>query len=439
MLPALVAFCLLSGDLGAPTGAVSEVDSQGTPFVPGIFAFQASVTSESRAGEAPLIAGSVPQAFVAELLLPRLDIQLRNPGLIFTAWYGPRILWEDPQPSSNSGPLVLHTFGLSLDTRPTRDTAMEVSASGAIGEPDYTTLPQVLGTVQGTLPPVVELATAEGLLRVAHALSERWGLGFVGRASHWQWLDIPPPPAVTASTVTSSTALVGEPAVAFRPTLLDTVGLGAALGWVTYSTGVGAITVIPAVTSRSRLDRRVELNLRLGLSYARLVGTPIPPPGTLPLLGNGSTAFSPIGSAEILLHLARRDEILFEGRAFAGVDYYLDPILGVGLPRALAAAELTAVSVPNWTTSLRGDFATALQNVPVVPGELPPDETAFSLSLSVRRRVTPNFYAELGGRWADRGPTLNTPDFQFHQRQIWVYLSLIGTTRPIPRTGLPKE
>lgn len=436
MVLALVALCLLSGDLGAQTGAVGEVDSRGTPFVPGMFAFQASVTSESRAGEAPLYAGTVPQAFVAELILPRVDLELRNPGLIFTTWYGPRILWQDPQPSSESGPLVLHAFGLSLDTRPSRDTAMEAAASGSIGEPDYTTLPQVLGTVQGTLPPVIKLAAAEGLLRFADKLSDRWGLGFTGRASHWQWLEIPP--GVTAATVTSSTALTGEPAVAFRPTVLDTVGVGAAVGWATYSTGVGAITVVPAATSRSKLDRRTELNLKIGMSYARLIGTPAP--GALPLFGtNGSTAFSPIGSAEVVLHLARRDEIVFLGRAFTGVDFYLDPVLGVGVPRAAAAAELTAVSVPDWTTTLRGDFATALQNVPTLPYQVPPDETAFSVSLSTRRRVTPNFYAEIGGRWADRGPTLDTPNFAFHQRQLWVYLSLIGTTRPIPRTGLPKE
>jgi hypothetical protein len=438
---ALVAFCLLVGDLGGQPSVTSETGGLETPgetgFLPGILALQASVASEFRAGEAPLLPGAVSQPFVAEILIPRLDLELRNRDLVFSSWYAPRIFWEDPRPPAASATLVLHTLGLTLAARTSRNVAVTASAGGSIGAPDYTTLPQVLGTVQPTLPPVIELAAVNGQARVVAKLTQRWGLSLVGQASHWQWLDIPP--TVTVGTVTSETAVTGEPAATFLLTARDTLGLGAALGWFEYSYDAGAFTVTPAATWKRHLARGgTDLNVRLGLTYVHALGSP--PLGALPVLGVGRTeAVSPIASADITFHLARREETMLLGRASAGVDYYLDPVLGIAVPRGSTSAELIAVSVPSWTTTLRGDFATALQSVSVPPTQAPPDETAFSLSLSVRRRVTENLYAELGGRWANRGPTLDTPDFRFDQRQLWGYLSLIATTRPIPRPALPRE
>ena len=435
---ALLAFFLLSGDLGASASVSSSPATQGAPdVIPGILAVQASVASESRAGEAPLVPGAVPRGFVAEILIPRLALELRNPGLVFSAWYSPRIFWEDPNPSSASEPLILHTFGLTFEARTSRNVEVTAAATGAVGEPDYTVLPQLVGTVQGTLPPVIKLASVSGQGRIADQLTQRWGVHLSAQASHWQWLDIVPG-SVAPGLVTSQTLVSGEPGATFLLTARDTLGLQAALGWVWYPSGTGAVTVTPATTWTRRLDRGADLNLRLGLTYAHLLGSA--PPGTTPVLGASETnAVSPVGSAEIVLNLARRDEILFVGRAIAGVDFYFDPVLGTGQPRGAAAAELAAVTVPSWTVSLRGDFATVLQSVPALPGGVPPDETAFSVTLAARRRVTENFYAELGGRWANRGPTLDTPDFRWDQRQLWAYLSLIGTTRPIPRPTLPKQ
>jgi hypothetical protein len=441
--PALVAFCLLSGDLGARAGVVGELGSAEAPigpgYVPGVFAYQASLASEARAGETPLVPGAIPQAFAAEILTPRLDIELRNPGLIFAAWYGPRIFWQDPNPSTSSEPLVLHAFGLTLDSRPSRDVALTAAAEGSIGQPDYTALSQALGPVQGTLPVVSEVATVDGHARIVDKLTDRWQVSLGALVSHWQWEDVEG--TSVPGAITGQTTVIGEPAATFRLTPRDALELGAPVGWFWYSNGTGAFSVAPAVTWRRRLDRRTDLNLRLGLSYAHLLGSS--PPGSIPLQGtNETSAVSPIGSAELLLHFAQRDELALLGRAFAGVDFYLDPVLGTGVTRGSAAVELIVVQVPSWMTTLRGEFATALQSVPALPGEIPPvppDETAFSISLNVRRRVTENFYAELGGRWADRGPTLDTPDFHFHQRQLWVDLSLVGTTRPIPRPALPRE
>src|SRR4051812_6325196 len=307
---ALVALCLLSGDLGAQASLASSRATPGeSAFAPGVLALQASVASELRVGVAPVVPGAESEAFVAEILIPRLALELRNPGLAFSAWYAPRIFWEDPHPPAASGTLILHTFGLTFEARRFRDIELTASAGGSIGEPDYTTLTGVLGTAQPTLPPVIDIAAVDGQARVAARLTERWGASLAGKVAYWQWLD-PVPGTVTPGTVTNQTSVSGEPAVGFRLTPRDALGLGTTFGWVSYSYGAGAFTVSPATTWKRRLEREAELNVRLGMTYVHALGSP--PPGVMPLLGVGRTeAISPIGSADVVLHLARRDEILF--------------------------------------------------------------------------------------------------------------------------------
>ena len=127
--------------------------------------------------------------------------------------------------------------------------------------------------------------------------------------------------------------------------------------------------------------------------------------------------------------------------ATGGVDYFVDPVLGTTAPRARAGLGLTAVMAPEWMAIVRGDFATALRSTPLAPISLgspgsPPyyaDETLVSLTASVRRVVTPAVFAEIGGLWAERAPAFVTPDFQFRERQLWVFARLAWTSHPLPR------
>jgi hypothetical protein len=140
----------------------------------------------------------------------------------------------------------------------------------------------------------------------------------------------------------------------------------------------------------------------------------------------------------------RREGVTVQSDISAGVDYYVDPVLGTALPQARGAIGATMIAVPTWMVILEGSFATALQTPPplAVVGQgltILPDETVFSISLSGRRRISENFFAELGGLYADRGPVLSTSDFHFHQRQLWINFALTGTTRPISRQTLQIE
>jgi hypothetical protein len=439
---AFVVLFLLAADPGVQTGAASQSDVAAamTPGLVSGLEVEASVESQSRAGETPIVAGGNSQPFVAELLIPRLALDFRARDVTLSAWYAPRVFVEDPTPPGTSGTLVLHTFGVNLRDLPSKAVILTGSAMGSIGEPDYTSLAMVLGTTQGSFPSMtlVEIASLTGQVNVQAQVTRLLGLTLAAQAFYWHWLDVDPA-TITASTITGQISGIAELGAMFRLTPLDAIGLSAAVGDASYSNGTGLATVTPAAIWKARLARREDLRVTLGVTYARAVGTT--PPGGTPSLGVTSSAVSPIGSVDLVARITRRNDILFFGHVRSGVDFFLDPVLGTGVPRGFAGLELGATSVSGWTTGLRGDFATALRTTPypIALGQIPPDETAFSVALSVRRQVSERLFAELGGRWADRGPALVTSDFQFHQRQLWVYLSVIGTTRPVPRAALPVE
>lgn len=452
---AFVALLFISGQLGGPAGAVSESRPGEGPLLLSGLRLQVSVTSELRAGEAPLLPDANPRSFVAEILTPRLGLELRRPDFTFQLFYGPSIFWEDPNPISTgarqilpadtvtrvrgqvpisvsgSGPLILHSADLVLDARPSRDVSLTASANGSIGSPDYTALPLVLGTVQGTLPPIVSLMSGTAQASVRAKASRRWELALTAQLFHWQWLDVPE--TLPASIITGQTLVSAEPSATLRLSARDSLGLGTTVAEAWYSDGAGLGTITPALTWRRHVTPRADLRLTLGLTYAHALGPT--PPGAVPLLGSSRSATGPIGSFELISRLVRRDQIMILGGAGGAVDFYVDPVLGTAGPRGAAGAGLTAISAPRWMISLRGDFATALRTTPypTLVGGIAPDETAFYLSLFVRRWVSKNLMPEIGARWADRGPALVTPDFGFHQREIWIYLALTATTQPIAR------
>src|SRR5262249_52460427 len=120
----------------------------------------------------------------------------------------------------------------------------------------------------------------------------------------------------------------------------------------------------------------------------------------------------------------------------ATVDYYVDPILNTTGPRGTATTELYFAFPGDWVTGISGSFSTSLSlQTPYAAqtGGTFPDETAFSVSVPVRHRVSSYLIAEVGGRVANRGPRLTAPVLDFHQRQLWIYVQLTATTRLVPR------
>ncbi|HXJ23276.1 MAG TPA: hypothetical protein VMT03_23880 [Polyangia bacterium] len=409
----------------SPQAIVSE--TRALDALPGTLVFDATLRSEFRAGEAPALSNLPTQSFAAALITPRVDLGVGRPGMVWTAWYSPRLFWQVPHLPAATDLLVLHTFGLALDVRLSRRTQVTASVGGSVGALDYTALPQVLGTIQAALPPVLQVSatTAQGVLSIQ--LSSRWTFGLGGTAFYWRWLEVPA--GLPPDTVTQQVALSGGPGLGFRASHVDTFRVDVPIQEAWYSNDSHFLVVTPATTWRRALARRVDLSLRLGLSYAQSTltsGASIDSPGEV--------AIGPVGSVELVSRVARWDEATFSARASAGVDHFLDPVIGVGVRQWFAAGQLDAVSSRRGALGLRGAFATVFGEVPTAPGVGQPDETVFSLGVWMRKRMSAYVLAECGGLWADRAPPLATPDFHFHQRQLWIYLTLAATTKPATRS-----
>jgi hypothetical protein len=451
---AFVALLLLSGDLGSQASAVTDSRPGQSPLELNGLGYQLSATSESRAGQAPVVPGSVPRAFVAEILTPLVGLELRRLDFDLQLFYSLRLYWEDPNAlgKNPASPLILHSVGIALDTQLSHQVILTGSATGSLGSPDYTALPQVLGTGQGSLPEVASIASVSAQARVRYLASRRWELEMNALASHYQWelskelLDQIRTMPTGQPLITSQTVIDGQPEATFILTPRDSLGLAAAVEEAIYGTTLGAgasvLTVTPTATWKSRLTRRDTLRLTLGVAYGRSLDVPAGTPNPLGPSGSGE---SPVGSVELLSRVAHHEDVTVQSRVAAGVDYYIDPVLGTALPRATAGAGLTVVSIPGWMVELRGDFGTVLRDPPPIvvaatqtTPPRPPDETVFSVSLNGRRRISENLFGEVGILWADRGPVLSTPDFQFYQRQLWVHVSVTGTTKPIPRQVQPQ-
>ena len=194
------------------------------------------------------------------------------------------------------------------------------------------------------------------------------------------------------------------------------------VGSAWYSSGAEILMVTPRARWRLRLSRLDDLRLSVGVTYARDVGSQ-------PLLGPRTAALTPVGGVELESRLLRVENATVAVNAGAAVDFFLDPVLGTADPRGAVHAGVLLGSA-NWIASARSDFATVLRTTPLPTN---PDETVVSASLSGRHRINDNFYAELGGRWANRAPAFASPDFVFRQRQIWGYFMLVGTTRALGR------
>src|SRR5450631_157753 len=412
-------------------------------LISGEFDVQASAIVESRVGEAPIISGQEPEAFVTEIVTPVGMFEYRDPALTFQADYSPRIYWQHPNALNNWSPLLLQTANLLLNAKSTRRLTLLGSATGSYGNPDYIQLSQLLNTSQ--IPRTTKIASVTGHLGARVALTRLWELDLDGQVFYWRSLDEMSAATTTGTTVTNQKSATEQAAALYQLNPRHALGFGAALSEASYNGGsLDIYTIGPVLTWKVHLTPSEDLKLTLGLTYVRATGTAIG--STMPLFSTGQAA-SPVGAFDFVSRVARKDEFFVLANASGGVDYYVDPVLATAVRRARVDAAITAIVAPDWAATLRVDFSTALRStaypLPPPPTSTPPpattvatypDETLASVSFAVRRRLTTGVFAELGGMWADRAPAFVTPGFEFHQRQLWLFAQLAWTSHPVLQT-----
>jgi hypothetical protein len=169
---------------------------------------------------------------------------------------------------------------------------------------------------------------------------------------------------------------------------------------------------------RYQLSRHHELQLAAGAAVATAQQRSNP---SLPW-----TSLSPLAEVFLVSSAPLTRTTLMRSRAGGEVVWYLDPVLGVSLPRGQVDASMAIEFGPAWLVELYVRAATNISRHSLPDS---PIETYISAGAPLRYRVQKHWLVELGGRFSERGPHLTTPGFSLRQREMLGYLAVTASTQ----------
>jgi hypothetical protein len=379
------------------------------------------VRMEVQAGEAPTIADPNPSYFVAALVQPDITLRLLTPATETRVSEAPRLLLRRPNVANRSRPLYLNT--LQAEHRGHRGQRLNwnLQLTSIAGEVDYGALSQVLGK-QAALPDTLDLLTVDGSAWVGWRLTRRMELSAETGVLRRQPLggssaDASPSLGLTLPTETDERlaprldyAISSRQAARLRVQMTNYRMTGAVRLW--------AMAAELRLTWSYKLTRNHELQLALGGTVAKLEERSDPP--------RPWSSLCPLAGIALLTSKPLSQVAMLRSRASGEVAWYLDPVLGVSLPRAQVNAEVALEIGPAWLLALNLMAATNVSRQPLVGS---PIETVVSAVAPLRYRVGRHWLAELGGRYSERGPHLATPAFSLGQRELLGYLAMTAMTK----------
>lgn len=416
----------------------------------------AFVTAEARGGEAPVQPGDPSTTAFAAILAPGLDGHLRFSEADLRLTYAARLFTLTPNgglPATEPFGFhvaILHVINLVASAHLSRRLTLTATGTASIGEPDYTALSGIFGpNPQGALPAVHKILAVSGRLTADFVASRIWDLRMSVELSRYLSYG-------DTGTPVGGAPNGGNPILFTAPVLPDQTGIRAIpfasarltaesdlllLGDVSYlavdsttqTSALDFLTASAEVGWRTHLSRRSELRVQGGLAFAHEAApsaAEMPAPGSIPATGLGSSV-APVGGLELSGWLPQHDQPRVHGLVSSVLEYVADPVLRTTGSRSTTSARVALLFAPDWSAGLEAYFATNIRSAPL-PGN--PDETVVSVLLPIRRRLSDNLLLEGGLRGSDRGPSLSAPSFAFHQRELWVYLALTGSTR----NGMPR-
>jgi hypothetical protein len=405
-----------------------------------------TASTETRAGETPLVADQAPEAAFMQIAIPGAQIVYLGPRLTLLAGYQLRIFWQSSASDPAPAPLYLHRVGLGLSARPTDRSTMRLAAGAFEGAADYTFLPVIYGSNQAALVTVPRVFSTSVTASVQVRATRRLTPALAVEASHSQPVGEMPAAAANGAAgflLPRFTSAAVTPSLGFQVTRAQKVSLSAMAAYQhvsqtnlflpTGAPATGPLSVgilVPTLALESRMTPQTDVTLRAGVALTRFAGeVPANPDEVTP-------------NAGFEIHHQAAD---LQGSALnllgaASIDYYVDPILAIAAPRGTVTASASVRLAGRWWTGVEGSFASTLSAHPQPTLTVPiyPDEVAASAALRVRHPISPYASVEIGARWADRSPFFSAPNFGFHQRQLWLYVMLGAATRPaqVPTLGL---
>jgi hypothetical protein len=381
----------------------------------------AGVRTEVQAGEAPMLSSSSSSFFGAALLRPEFRLSLPSPTTETHLSEAPRLFWQRPNIAGRDRPLFLNTLLAEHKGQRGQRLSWALQLLSVAGEVNYAALNQLLGK-QAALPDAMALLTVDGGGSVGWRFSRRFGLRVDAGVLRRQPL---------ASSSTDGTSAPGfalptetderiEPRLDYAVSRRQVASLRVKLTSyrLTGALQLWAMAAEIRLGWRYKLTRRHELELAAGVAAATALERPD--------AERPWTSYAPLAEIAWVSSAPLSRTTMLRGRAGGEVLWYLDPILGVSLPRGQVNANLVLESGLSWTAEA---YALAATNISRQPLPDAPIETFISAGLPLRYRIERHWVVELGGRYSERGPHLDTPGFSLRQRELLGYLALSGTTR----------
>jgi hypothetical protein len=405
---------------------------------------EAGARIETRVGEAPTgtqqvtsgqtgqaVTVAAEQAQVMVVATPSLRLHWLADIDDLQADSSSRILWR-PVPLLHSRPLFLETFGVTHIRRPSGRSSWRLDLRGTYGEQDYTSLSQQFAN-QPALPLSTTMFMVNGTAETLWRSSRRSTLTFQLGAVHRQSLDGQTTAGEASATtfftpLPTQTTVTATPALLFALTRHSVVQASVPVSdydiqkivQPTSQTGqLNVVSVQPQLNLLEELTRRHQLHLLAGFTYAAVLHGPNTDLGY---------HFTPLTQVDLNSHLYRARTSAVDSSVGAGTSYYVDPVLGRGVWRGIAQASVNAQMGFHWSAGARVAFSTDI-TAPAVAGGPPVDGTLAAADFSVRYRWPNLLVAEFGGRFSERAPRLSSPDFTWHERELWAFLSLYAATR----------
>ncbi len=413
---------------------------------------------ESRVGQAPTgltqnAAGVTVPAKEAQVLLiatPSLGLRYLSGANELHATSFTRVLWR-PQPLLHARPLVLETVEVSEIARPSPRTRWRLNFRGSYGEEDYTSLSQRF-VAQPSLPAALTVFLANATGEASWRASRRTDLtlqllGIYRRTVDTQTAlttsdgDRAPifvfPPQATVSVAPGVRHLLSRRTTLEASVPVMDTDIGATTQGAVAVGELNVFSVQPQAGIRQRLTTNHQLHLAAGVAYAVALRRSDYTQSWPPLL--------PLAQIDLTSYFRRSHEVEWRSTVGAATQAFADPVLGVEVLRGTAQARVDAEIGGNWGVGALVVFATNVTGPlrPVGgqmgPGVLAPDETIISAELPFHYRWPNQLLVEMGGRFAQRGPHLRSPNFAWREtsRELWLFVSLSTLTKVARRPSSP--
>lgn len=384
------------------------------------------VTTETRAGVAPIAADAPSEPAFVAIVTPNVDLLVRSRrhGSLLLG-YSPRMQLRLPNRLDVKRPIFLQQMYFDYRKALSRRLLLDVGAGASVGEIDYTTAAQFIGDAQqlpdrAELNAITQYAVAEGGVRLEGIVAPRHVLVIEPVVGHRTPIGVDVSQAIETGVRPLPTQTYGTLGLtyAFAVSPVDDVGITARPGLVDYEGRTTYVSSDARVQWERRLDLELTSRLEAGVFAAHTLRSD-------PRLVVDDTKVFPVGLASIRGRLWSRSSHWVDGVGLLGVTGYFDRLREEVDPRGQAQAGFIVTFPPRWVVAVNASMYTPLTTefrISPVDGRSD-EESVFNLQTPITYLIDQRMAVEVGTVFSYRASNFTAPDFHFDQFEGWFYVA----------------